>query len=81
MSPKREPMTSDHLRLELARHEAGLQEWIERCSINAIWYMCDPVGALRSANLGIDESILKELESAAAQGLEVAALRPRKPGP
>lgn len=81
MPPKRAAMNGDHLRLELAKHEAGLQEWIERCSVNAIWYMCDPVGALRSANLGIDESILKELESAAARGLPIGALRPRRPTP
>lgn len=49
----------------LGRHEASVREWMERCSINAIWYACDPIGAIRSANLGIDETILQKLEDGA----------------
>jgi hypothetical protein len=42
---------------------------LERCSINAIWYVCDPIGAIRSANLGIDEAVLRELEDGAGRRL------------
>lgn len=48
---------------EFARHEAKLKEWAERCAINAIWYLSDPFGAMRSANVGIDEELICELEA------------------
>lgn len=53
----------------LGRHEASVREWLERCSINAIWYACDPAGAIRSANLGIEEAILLKLEDGAERRL------------
>lgn len=54
---------NSRLMRELARREVGLREWISRCTVNAIWYVCDPVDAIRAANLGIDEAILCEMES------------------
>jgi hypothetical protein len=48
---------------ELSRYESGLREWIGRCSVNAMWYLADPIGALREARLGIDEELLDQLES------------------
>lgn len=52
---------------EFARYEDKLQEWAGRCSINAIWYMCDPFDAMRGANLGIDEGLISELETLHAE--------------
>ena len=51
------------VRREFARYEGSLQEWTERCTINAIWYLSDPFGAIRSANLGIEEELICELET------------------
>jgi len=53
-----------HARLlaELAKYESGLREWMSRCTVNAIWYVADPIGALREADLGIDEELLRQLE-------------------
>lgn len=48
---------------ELSRYESGLREWIGRCSVNAMWYLADPIGAIREARLGIDEELLDQLES------------------
>ena len=48
---------------EFARYEGSLQEWTERCTINAIWYLSDPFGAIRSANVGIEEELICELET------------------
>ncbi len=42
----------------IAGYEGKLQEWVGRCWINAIWYMCDPFDAMRGANLGIDERLI-----------------------
>jgi hypothetical protein len=39
-----------------------LQEWAGRCTVNALWYLSDPFGAMRSANLGMDEELIGELE-------------------
>jgi hypothetical protein len=47
---------------ELARYEGRLQEWAGRCTVNALWYLSDPFGAMRTANLGIDEELIGELE-------------------
>jgi hypothetical protein len=52
---------------EFARYEGRLQEWTERCSVNAIWYLTDPFDAMRSANLGIDEELICEFESLHAE--------------
>lgn len=48
---------------ELSPYERGLREWIGRCSLNAMWYLADPIGAMREARLGIDEELLDQLES------------------
>ena len=48
---------------ELSRYESGLREWIGRCSVNAMWYLADPIGAIREARLGIEEELLDQLES------------------
>jgi hypothetical protein len=47
---------------EFARYEGRLQEWAGRCTVNALWYLSDPFGAMRTANLGIDEELIGELE-------------------
>jgi hypothetical protein len=52
---------------EFARYEGRLQEWTARCTVNAIWYLSDPFGAMRGANLGIDEALIGELESLHAE--------------
>lgn len=52
---------------EFARYEDRLQEWTARCSVNAIWYLTDPFDAMRSANLGIDEKLICELETLHAE--------------
>jgi hypothetical protein len=72
MSPCLTSERNARLKLELARHEAALQEWLGRCSVNAIWYVCDPIGAMRSANLGIDEALLNELESCTTPRIPIA---------
>lgn len=46
---------------KLAKYEFAWREWARRSSINAIWLISDPVGALRAANLGIDEALLRQL--------------------
>jgi hypothetical protein len=48
---------------ELSQYESGLREWIGRCSLNAMWYLADPIGAIREAHLGIDDELLEQLES------------------
>jgi hypothetical protein len=48
---------------ELSQYERGLREWIGRCSVNAMWYLADPIGAMREARLGIDEELLDQLEA------------------
>ncbi|HSM85910.1 MAG TPA: hypothetical protein VLT16_07165 [Candidatus Limnocylindrales bacterium] len=52
---------------ELLKYETALREWIGRCTVNAIWYRCDPIGAIREADLGIDEELLCELEALHAE--------------
>lgn len=47
---------------ELSQYESGLREWIGRCSLNAMWYLADPIGAIREARLGIDEELLEQLQ-------------------
>lgn len=56
----------DLLLHELTRKESELDQWIRASDTNAIWFRKDPVGAMRAANLGIDEKILKELERVTA---------------
>jgi hypothetical protein len=52
---------------EFASYQEKLQEWAGRCTVNAIWYLADPFGAMRSANLGIDEKRISELETLHAE--------------
>lgn len=63
-----------HARLlaELAKYESGLREWMSRCTVNAIWYVADPIGALREADLGIDEELLRNLEPVLSRGARTA---------
>jgi hypothetical protein len=46
---------------ELQRCEAGLNARLGQSAANADWLVRDPVGALRAANLGMDEQVLAEL--------------------
>jgi hypothetical protein len=48
---------------KLARCEHALQQWLKRNEANARWFRKDPIAALRSADLGIEEEVLLELES------------------
>jgi hypothetical protein len=61
--PRLSPEAAARLRHELAGYERELHDWIERCTVNAIWYISDPIGAIREANVGIDDSLLCELEA------------------
>ena len=48
---------------ELTTREPLLNQWLERSAMNARWFRKDPIAALRAANIGFNESMLKELES------------------
>jgi hypothetical protein len=56
----------DLLLKELTSRESDLDRWIRTSDANAAWFRKDPVGAMRAANLGIDEKILRELERVTA---------------
>ena len=60
----------DSLLRALFEYEEKLREWIQRSSHNAMWFAKDPIGAIRAANLGMDEDLLLELE-AVASGIAV----------
>lgn len=60
---------------ELSRYESGLREWIGRCSLNAMWYLADPIGAIREARLGIDEELLSQLEASCSGRAQCAGHR------
>jgi hypothetical protein len=63
-NPMKQPQTaSDRMMQELQRCEAGLHAWLGESAANADWLVRDPVGALRAANLGMDEQVLLELEA------------------
>jgi len=51
---------------ELTTREPQLNEWLERSAMNARWFRKDPIAALRASNIGIDEGMLRELESVTA---------------
>jgi len=51
---------------ELTAREPQLNQWLERSAMNARWFRKDPIAALRAANLGFNESMLKELETITA---------------
>jgi len=67
-----------HARLlaELAKYESGLREWMSRCTVNAIWYVADPIGALREADLGIAEDLLRKLEPVLSREARAARSEP-----
>jgi len=49
---------------KLALQEPALDGWLRSSETNAGWFRMDPFAALRAANLGIEEELLQELESA-----------------
>lgn len=51
---------------ELTAREPQLNQWLERSAMNARWFRKDPIAALRAANIGFNESMLKELETITA---------------
>ncbi len=53
---------SDRLIRELRQCEVQLQAWLERSAVNALWFLVDPVDALRAANVGLPEESLLELQ-------------------
>jgi len=61
MNPTPSP-ESDMLIRELQKHEVQLQTWLQSSAVNALWFLVDPVDALRAANLGLPEELLLELE-------------------
>jgi hypothetical protein len=54
---------SDPLIEELQKCEAALRAWLESSSVNALWFLVDPMEALRAANLGLKEETLLEMEA------------------
>jgi hypothetical protein len=48
---------------ELTTREPLLNQWLERSAMNARWFRKDPIAALRAANIGFNEIMLKELEN------------------
>ncbi|MGE5325029.1 MAG: hypothetical protein ACM3SW_19330 [Actinomycetota bacterium] len=52
----------DHLLQELSAREDDLLQWIRSSERNTRWFATDPMGAIRAANLGIDEQVLYQLE-------------------
>jgi hypothetical protein len=63
----RKPISSvpnpDRVMLELQRCEPALHAWLGESPANADLLVHDPAGALRAANLGMDEAVLQELET------------------
>jgi hypothetical protein len=51
---------------ELTAREPQLNQWLERSAMNARWFRKDPIAALRAANIGFNESMLRELETITA---------------
>ena len=52
----------EQLMLDLAAKEQQLAEWIHSSEQNTRWFAADPMGAIRAANLGLDDHILQQLE-------------------
>lgn len=52
----------EHLLQELSAREDDLLQWIRSSERNTRWFATDPMGAIRAANLGIDEQVLCQLE-------------------
>lgn len=64
MNPTPLSPESDRLIQELRRCEVQLQDWLAGSAVNALWFLVDPVDALRAANLGLTEESLLELQKA-----------------
>lgn len=54
--------SADLLLQELNRHERELNQWLNSAPANPIFFLEDPVGALRAADLGFSENLLRELQ-------------------
>jgi hypothetical protein len=54
---------NDRLVEALQSCEPQLRTWLDSSSVNSLWFLTDPIGALRAANLGIKEELLLELEA------------------
>jgi hypothetical protein len=52
----------ERLLRELSARETDLIQWIQSSERNTRWFTVDPMGAIRAANLGIDERTLDQLE-------------------
>jgi hypothetical protein len=53
---------ADRLITELGRVEARLQQWIGSSAANARLFSTDPLAAMRSAGLDMDDELMCELE-------------------
>jgi hypothetical protein len=53
---------SDRLISQLENAEDALQHWIKSSPENSNFFRRDPIGAMRTAGLDIDDDILLELE-------------------
>ena len=53
----------DRLLLELRRVEERLRFWVDSSEENAVLFVQDPAAALRAADLGLDEELIREFES------------------
>ncbi|HEX7286154.1 MAG TPA: hypothetical protein VF532_08220 [Candidatus Angelobacter sp.] len=56
------PTSPDQLIQELRQYELELQAWLQSSAVNALWFLVDPVDALRTANVGLSEESLQELQ-------------------
>lgn len=54
---------ADPLLLALQNCETRLSKWVHGSETNARLFASDPVAALRAAGLGLEETLLSELES------------------
>jgi hypothetical protein len=52
----------ERLLRELSARETELIQWIRSSEKNTRWFTADPLGAIRAANLGLDEATLHQLE-------------------
>jgi hypothetical protein len=43
--------------------ESRLTLWLNECALNTEFFLRDPLGAMRTANLGMDEGLLSDLEA------------------
>ena len=49
----------DSLLRALFECEERLHDWLETSTHNAIWFAKDPVGAMRAANVGLDDGAFR----------------------